>query len=95
MRVWGPVLAILAMTGAGCSPVRVALAPDGHRAWITARGEDALVDTDLDQAEHLGLHAPHGRRPVGPAPVDIAIRPDGNQIWISDSDRVRHPEGLP
>ena len=89
-----PSRSILAMTGAGCSPVRVSLDPDGHRAWITARGEDALVDIDLDQAEHLGLHARHGRRPVGPAPVGIAIRPDGGQIWISDSDRFDTQKGF-
>ena len=88
-----PSHAILAMTGAGCAPVRVALDPDGRRAWITARGEDALVDIDLDAAEHLGPHAPHGRRPVGPAPIGIAIRPDDAEIWITDSDRFDTQKG--
>jgi DNA-binding beta-propeller fold protein YncE len=88
-----PSHAILAMTGAGCAPVRVALDPDGRRAWITARGEDALVDIDLVAAEHLGPHAPHGRRPVGPAPIGIAIRPDDAEIWITDSDRFDTQKG--
>jgi DNA-binding beta-propeller fold protein YncE len=89
-----PSRATLAVAGAGCSPVRVALDPNGRKAWITARGEDALVDLDLDAAEHLGPHAPHGRRPLGPAPVGIAIRPDDAQIWVTDSDRFDTQKGF-
>jgi DNA-binding beta-propeller fold protein YncE len=75
-----PAHAVLAVAPAGCSPVRIKLDSKGRRAWVTARGEDALLTFDLDALEASGSAAPHTRIAVGAAPVGLAVRPDDGQV---------------
>lgn len=77
-----PEGSILALVAAGCSPVRVALSPDGATAWVTARGDNAVLKFSTGRI----AEAPEAIS-VGPAPVGVAVRPDGAQVWVSNSDR--------
>jgi len=77
-----PEGSILALVAAGCSPVRVALSSDGGAAWVTARGDNALLKFATGK-----IADPPKAITVGPAPVGVAARPDGGQVWVSNSDR--------
>jgi DNA-binding beta-propeller fold protein YncE len=86
-----PRMGLIRQAPAGCSPSRVALAPDGRSAWVSARGEDALFGFDLN-AEGTFVSALVRRRiPVGPAPTGLAIDRDGS-AWVAASNRFRPSE---
>jgi DNA-binding beta-propeller fold protein YncE len=50
-----PAHAIVALTPAGCNPVRVALSHDGSMAWVTARGGGQILAFDTHQIESAPL----------------------------------------
>ena len=77
-----PESSVLALVAAGCSPVRVALSPDGASAWVTARGDNALLQFSTGR-----IADPPQVTAVGPAPVGVTPRPDGKEVWVSNSDR--------
>ncbi|HEX4270219.1 MAG TPA: hypothetical protein VHZ32_02495, partial [Rhizomicrobium sp.] len=56
---------------AGCSPVRVVLSADGGRAYVTARGDDAVLVFDTAKLV-AGGHEPVARLAVTTSPVGIA-----------------------
>jgi len=62
--------------------VRVALSADGATAWVTARGDNAVLKFATGR-----IADPPQATTVGPAPVGVAARPDGRQVWVSNSDR--------
>jgi DNA-binding beta-propeller fold protein YncE len=81
-----PKHAVRATVPAGCSPVRVALSPDGSIAWVTARGSDSL----LAFSTHALIRHANGLLaaiPVGEAPVGVAVVAHGALIVVGDSDR--------
>lgn len=74
---------------AGCNPVRFVFSPMGDRAYVSARGENALLAFD---ARKLGVRGDTanpllGRIPVGTAPVGIAVTPDGRRVLVTNSNR--------
>lgn len=80
-----PATAVAARTPAGCSPVRVAISPDGATVWVTARAGDQLLAFSAakllsDPAGAL-LAAVH----VGPAPLGLSVLPSGSEILVADS----------
>jgi DNA-binding beta-propeller fold protein YncE len=75
---------VLARIPAGCDPVRVALSGDRARAYVTARGEDAVLA--FDTANPAG---PPARIAVGKAPVGIAVA--GERVIAADSNRFAPP----
>lgn len=80
-----PAHAIRARIAAGCAPARVALAPDGDTAWVTARGDDRVfgfVVHDIVRDPQLALVA---NVAAGPSPVGIAITPDGTRLAVAAS----------
>ncbi|HTX10640.1 MAG TPA: YncE family protein [Solirubrobacteraceae bacterium] len=78
-----PKHAVWASVPAGCSPVRVALSPDGRIAWVTARGSDALLafSTQALIRHANGLLAVI---PVGEAPVGVAVVAHGALIVVGN-----------
>jgi DNA-binding beta-propeller fold protein YncE len=84
-----PEGAVLANVGAGCSPVRVAVSPDGRTLWVTARGSDALLGfsaSDLTKHPKRSLVA---NVPVGAAPAGISLVSHGTRIVVADSNRFQ------
>jgi sugar lactone lactonase YvrE len=82
-----PAQSVVAAVNAGCGPVRVALSPDGATAWVSARGDDALLAFATASLRGVQADPQPTRRPVGSAPVGVAVRPDGQEVWASNSDR--------
>lgn len=74
---------------AGCNPVRFVFSPKGDRAYVSARGENALLVFD---ARRLGVQGDTAnpllaRIPVGTAPVGIAVTPDSRRVLVTNSNR--------
>jgi DNA-binding beta-propeller fold protein YncE len=78
-----PARAVVTAWPAGCNPVRVATSPSGKQLWVTARGDNALLKMQLDEAGRAVI----GEFPIGDGPVGVAVRPDGKQVWVAISDR--------
>jgi DNA-binding beta-propeller fold protein YncE len=69
-----PAHAIIALTPAGCNPVRVALSHDGSMAWVTARGGGQVLAFDTRQMESA---APLHTNCVTDGPLTGAVCPNG------------------
>lgn len=82
-----PNKAVVASVHTGCSPVRVALSPDSHLAFVTARGSDALVVVDTAKLLAGNSDAMLGAIAVGTAPVGLAVAKDGKTIFVTNSNR--------
>ncbi|XXG95659.1 hypothetical protein Hte_001928 [Hypoxylon texense] len=83
-----PAGALLRTVDAGCSPVRVALSPDGRHVWVTARLSNKLLAFDaakLDSGHPEG--ALEASVQVGTSPVGVAVVNNGRHIITADSDR--------
>jgi YVTN family beta-propeller protein len=67
--------------------VRVALSEDGAKAYVTARGEDAVLV--FDTARLAGDSVPIAKIAVGKAPVGVAV--SGGRVFAADSNRFAGP----
>jgi YVTN family beta-propeller protein len=79
-----PSDAIVGRADAGCSPVRVALSPDGARAYVTARGQNQLLVFDTAKLQ-AGGNALVAQIPVGKSPVGVTTAND--KVFVTNSDR--------
>ena len=77
--------AVVARHNAGCNPVRVALSADGANAYVTARGEDALLVFNTAKLMARADDALAAKIPVGKAPVGVLAA--GPRIFVTNSDR--------
>src|ERR1043165_6802193 len=82
-----PAHSAVARVPAGCSPVRLAIAPDGGRVYVTARNNNALLAFDTAKLLSDAEHARVGNVPVGSAPVGVAVVNGGRQVVITNSNR--------
>ena len=82
-----PAHALLAVAPAGCNPVRVGLSGDGARAWVTARGENAVYGFDVAGLTATPPKPSRTRYPAGDSPVGVAVQPGSGVVWVSDSNR--------
>jgi DNA-binding beta-propeller fold protein YncE len=82
-----PAHSAVARVPAGCSPVRLAIAPDGGRVYVTARNNNALLAFDTARLLSDAAHARVGNVPVGSAPVGVAVVNGGRQVVITNSNR--------
>jgi DNA-binding beta-propeller fold protein YncE len=82
-----PAHSVIATVPAGCNPVRLALSPRGERAYVSARGDDALLVFDTQALTNDAPHALVAKVPVGTAPVGIAVIDDGSKIVVTNSNR--------
>jgi DNA-binding beta-propeller fold protein YncE len=84
-----PAHAVVADAAAGCSPVRVVLSADGGRAYVTARGDDAVLVFDTARLR-AGANALIGKIPVTTTPVGIAVAQ--GRIFVANSGRFGNQE---
>jgi DNA-binding beta-propeller fold protein YncE len=82
-----PANSVAAKVQAGCSPVRLAIAPDGSRAYVTARNSNALLAFDTSKFQTDAANARVGTVPVGTSPVGITVVNEGRQVVITNSNR--------
>jgi DNA-binding beta-propeller fold protein YncE len=82
-----PVAAVVATVSAHCSPVRVALSPDGRTVWVTARGDNQLLAFSAARVRSDPTHALLAAVRVGEAPVGLAVVGGGREIVVADSNR--------
>jgi DNA-binding beta-propeller fold protein YncE len=82
-----PAHALVSRVAAGCNPVRLVLSPDGGTAYVSARGEDALLAFDANRLVSDTAHARLGSAEVGKSPVGIASIENGTKIVVTNSDR--------
>jgi DNA-binding beta-propeller fold protein YncE len=82
-----PAEAVAARVPAGCSPVRLAMAPDGNRVYVTARNSNAVLAFDAAKLVSDGAHARVGSVAVGAAPVPIAVVDGGRKVVAGNSNR--------
>ncbi|HWW74791.1 MAG TPA: YncE family protein, partial [Pyrinomonadaceae bacterium] len=82
-----PANSVAAKVQAGCSPVRLAIAPDGSRAYVTARNSNALLAFDTSKFQADAANARVGSVPVGTSPVGVAVVNEGKHVVITNSNR--------
>ena len=82
-----PANSVAARVPAGCSPVRLAISPDGSRAYVTARNSNALLAFDTAKFRTDAAAARVGTVPVGSSPVGVAVVNKGRQVVVSNSNR--------
>ena len=83
-----PAHAVAARIPAGCSPVRLAITPDGKSLWVSDRRTDSVLGFDTARLFGDSGHARIGSVAVGTAPVGIAALPDGAHIVVANSNRI-------
>lgn len=82
-----PAHSVVRFVPAGCNPVRLVLSPRGDVAYVSARGDDALLAFDTERLVSDPGHALFGRVPVGPSPVGVAVFDSGRRVLVTSSDR--------
>jgi len=82
-----PLNAIVAKVPSGCSPVRLALSPDGATIWVTARNGNAVLAFDATELLHDGKNARLAAAPVGIAPVGVIVTSDGARVIVANSNQ--------
>lgn len=82
-----PAQSVLGSVPAGCSAVRLVLSPNGGRAYVSARNNNALLAFDTAKLRSDPANAMIGRVPVGTAPVGIAVIDGGRKIVVTNSNR--------
>jgi YVTN family beta-propeller protein len=82
-----PANSVVARVQAGCNPVRLAISPDGARAYVTARNSNALLAFDTAKFQTDAANARIGTVPVGNSPVGVAVVNNGRQVVVSNSNR--------
>lgn len=80
-----PASAVLAAMPAGCNPVRVALSPDGTRAYVTMRGSNAVGVFDTARLVADRTRAAAGLIKVGKSPVGVTAT--DKLLFVTNSDR--------
>ncbi|KAI1091074.1 cytochrome cd1-nitrite reductase-like protein [Rostrohypoxylon terebratum] len=87
-----PSKAVLHSVGAGCSPVRLEVSPDGKLVWVTSRQSNRLLAFDtakLDSAHPEGSLVASVQ--VGTSPVGLTIINEGRHVITADSNRFNAP----
>lgn len=79
--------ALLGVVPAGCQPVRVAVSPDGHVAWVTALQSNALLGFNTSALLHDPSTALRAVVHVGSEPVGLVLVDDGRLALVADSNR--------
>ena len=86
-----PAGSVASLVPAGCSPVRMAMSPDGSRLYVTARNNNALLALDTQQFFANPAGAVVGTAAVGPAPVPVAVIDSGRHVIVGNSNRFDGP----
>jgi DNA-binding beta-propeller fold protein YncE len=87
-----PGNSVVARIRAGCNPVRLAISPDGGRAYVTARKSNAVLAFDTAKLLDDPDHAQVASVTVGTAPVPVAA--SDRLVFAGNSNRFgTGPEG--
>jgi DNA-binding beta-propeller fold protein YncE len=84
-----PSNAVIATVAARCSPVRVAVSPDGQTIWVTARESNALLGFSAAKLTSDQSHAIVAQVTVGQSPVGLALVSGRGRIVVADSNRFQ------
>ena len=82
-----PANSVTAKIPAGCSPVRLALSPDGSRAYVTSRNSNALLVFDTAKLLTDAANSRVATVPVGSSPVGVITVENGAKIIATNSNR--------
>jgi DNA-binding beta-propeller fold protein YncE len=82
-----PAHSVVSTVKAGCNPVRLAVSPKGDVAYVTARGDHALLMFSTEKLLSDDVSALLSKIPVGTAPVGIAVIDDGKKVVVTSSNR--------
>jgi DNA-binding beta-propeller fold protein YncE len=80
-----PSTAVVRDVAAGCNAVRVVLSADGARAFVTARGENALLAFDTAKLLAKAGDALTMKVKTGSSPVGVLAA--GGHVFVTNSDR--------
>jgi DNA-binding beta-propeller fold protein YncE len=83
--IQNPAQSVISVAPGGCSPVRLVLSDDGATAYVTARGENAVLAFDTDRLVSDPAHALLARAPAGTAPVGVAVA--AGRLIVAGSNR--------
>jgi DNA-binding beta-propeller fold protein YncE len=86
-----PAHSVVATVPAQCSPVRVAVSPDGQTVWVSARGSDDLLAFSAPKLRTNPAQALIASVRVGAAPVGLALADSGRLVVVADSNRFNQP----
>jgi DNA-binding beta-propeller fold protein YncE len=89
-----PANSIVSRIKAGCVATRLTLSPDGTRAYVTARADDALVVLDTTKFLTDPEHARIGTVPVGKSPTGSALMNGGARLIVSNIGTPQVQESL-
>jgi DNA-binding beta-propeller fold protein YncE len=73
---------VIAELPSGCRPIRVALSPDGKRAFISARGTSEIVGFDTEKKTRLGAVK------LPTASFGIAVSADGSTLYTASGATI-------
>lgn len=90
-----PANAVVAKAPAGGSPVRMTISPDGKTIFVTARGNNALLEFDTAKLLTDPDHARLAAVPVGSSPVPVALIQDGKTLVVGNSNRFGNDADKP
>jgi DNA-binding beta-propeller fold protein YncE len=82
-----PAHSVVATVRAGCTPVRLVLSPQGDIAYVTARGENALLAFDTRKLALDPTRSLIGKVSTGTGPTGIAVIEDGQKVVVTNSNR--------
>lgn len=82
-----PETSVVAKVPAGCVPVRLVLSPNGQRAYVSLRDENALAVFAAGKLVSDPAHAQIAHVPVGTSPVGVAVVNSGKLILVTNSNR--------
>ncbi len=82
-----PETAVISKTPAGCTPVRLALSPNGATAYVTARNSNLLMVFDTAGLVRGSPRSLTAKLQVGKAPVGVVVFDRGAKIAVTNSNR--------
>jgi DNA-binding beta-propeller fold protein YncE len=82
-----PAHSVVGTVKAGCEPARLVLSPLGDVAYVSARGDDALLAFDTSKLVQDPTRALLGKVPTGASPVGVSVIDNGNKVVVANSNR--------
>jgi 6-phosphogluconolactonase (cycloisomerase 2 family) len=82
-----PAHAVVAHIPGACSPVRMAIAPNGKTLYVTNRNSNSVTSYSAERLQAGRTDALLATVPVGPGPVAVAVTSDGRYVLAGNTDR--------
>jgi DNA-binding beta-propeller fold protein YncE len=91
LAILDPAKSVLARAAVPCAPVRIAVAPDSERVWVTARGGNVLLGFSASALRQDPAHALVSVTRVGEEPLGVAVADGGRKVLVADSNLGKSP----